>query len=358
MAANKEREQIRRQIPTSRFQLASVTLIAAFAASITACSKEQNFGNTTESNNPEDKKLTGTGGVAAGDKPADQASGDNADGSGDPNGGADKAAEGSEGDTGEINGDLLQKTLRDPESLKIDTKEQVLLNLVCKQTFDLDAVSPNKSVPTDGGKLTWETTNPTIIRVDNNGTATVVGYGKVYLIAVSEKPDGTKIQDNVQFEVTPKEVVLIAENATAIKPSVSASATLVGNSFTNFIDGTAGGRIRLRHPLRTITVASIESKVNSTDFSNFKFADITKPKHDPETCSYSVEFDLAFTYFYVPKVTRYNGQQMQVNFAEDTGQMPFVITWSAKLVPEGITGAEADIVVNTGTGTQGFSPKK
>jgi hypothetical protein len=354
MAADTKREQIRRQIPTSRFQLASVALIAAFAASITACSKEQGFGNTTESNKPEEDKITGTGGVAAGDKPADQASGDNADGTG----GADKAAGGSEGDTGEINADLIQKTLRDPESLKIDTKEQALLNLVCKQSFDLDAVSPNKTVPTDGGKLTWETTNPTIIRVDNNGTATVVGYGKVSLIAVSEKPDGTKIQDNVQFEVTPKEVVLIAENATAIKPSVSASATLVGSSFTNFIDGTAGGRIRLRHPLRTITVASIESKVNSTDFSNFKFTDITKPKHDPDTCSYSVEFDLAFTYHYVPKVTRYNGQEMQVNFAEDTGRLPFVITWSAKLVPAGITGAEADIVVNTGTGTQGFSPKK
>jgi hypothetical protein len=332
MAADTKRARIQTKMPTSRLLLASVSLMAAFAASITACLKEQNFGNTTESAKPEENKVIGSGGVVAGDTPANPATGDNAD--------------------------LIQKTVRDTESLKIDTKEQALLNLICKQSFDLDAVSPNKTVPTDGGKLTWETTNPTIIRIDSNGTATVVGYGKVFLIAVSEKPDGTKIQDNVQIEVTLKEVVLTAENATPIKPSVTASATAVGDTFTNFIDGTAGGRIRLRHPLRTITVASIESKVNSTDFSNFKFTDITKPKHDPETCSFSVEFDLAFTYLYVPNVTRYNGQQIQVNFAEDTGRMPFVITWPAKLVPEGVTGAASDIVVNTGTGTQGFSPKK
>lgn len=67
---------------------------------------------------------------------------------------------------------------------------------------------------------------------------------------------------------------------------------------------------------------------------------------------------MEFTYLYVPEVSKYLGQELQVNFADGTARDPLKITWSAILVPDSVTGPDAEKIVNTGTGTDGFSPKR
>ena len=247
----------------------------------------------------------------------------------------------------------LRSLPRNVNVLTIDKKELDATTLGCQVKFDLDAVSADNSIDTTSG-VRWASSNRDIITISSTGEALVVGSGKVTLVAVGKKADGSEYQDSIEVVVPPAlngYRVSMVDDLKSLRPAEE----LIMAGVKTYKEGLARGRIRLAHPESTIAIKSVQSTMNSRDLKNFVFKEFAEPKLDTKTCTWFVEYTVEFNNLYVPVVTQYNEQVMTINFFERMVRQPFSFTWLAILVPEGFTG-DTSKPVNVGTGAQGFSP--
>lgn len=269
---------------------------------------------------------------------------------------------------GQTNAEAAFKDIdSDQSSFKVDTSGEILsalisdandLSTLCQRAFDLESISPNKAVDLSSGKVSWTSTRPDIIKINDENRATIVGSGEVTLIAVYQSSDGKSLKDSVTITVQPQDQDLgfKASVVSPIAPVVTATAIRNGETFSNFVNGRAKGRVRLVHPESNIEIKSVDILVHSTDFEDFIFDNFSKPKKNESTCLWEVEYDIAFAYLYVPEVAEYTGQRMQVNFTAETKRNPYIVNLTATLYPEGASSGSS--VPRKLMQTQGFSPAR
>lgn len=342
----------------------STAFCVALAAVSLACSRESNFdskaaeldagaassGKGTPAQESESARGSDKGGASPGDLDTD---GKTRGGKDDPSQEDDGPDEGKETDASDqaVVSELLQLPSK-PDSLDLDPNTPDLDKLACQQSFDLKALSKDGSVAPES--IRWASSDREVITIDANGTAKVVGPGKVTIVVVGQQVDGTKLQDNIEITIAPAFAGYKIRESEAIKQVTTPSSTQKGSEPPVFVPGLVRGRIRVAAAAKNIDLQSVSATVHSRDFSNFLFSEFTAPKHDPEICGYFVEFKMDFTNFFVADVTRYLGQVLKVTFKPATERTPLNISWKAILVPVSVTAPNPP-VVNEGTGVQGFS---
>lgn len=249
---------------------------------------------------------------------------------------------------------LILSVPRDRDFFKINEVSVPPLN--CGETLPLYTSFPGMDEPPAEEAITWQSSDPEVARVDDQGLITVTGFGDVLIVAQTQRNDGSPVQDHIRLSVAGPANNFSVSTPSPIRPTVTAAATLNGTTYTDVVNGRAEGVVQLTHPQRNIAIHHVQSVVASSDFISFTFDPIETPVKDPATCLWNARFGIAFEYLFVGDATRYTQQRLSVTFAEATGRPPLDFNWNATLFPGSQPPGENPMVVNTGVGTQGFSP--
>jgi hypothetical protein len=271
----------------------------------------------------------------------------------------------SPSDDGEVFNRETTVTLPDVEALILSfprdrnifaIKDVDIPRLGCGDTLELDASSSEEEDPSSVASITWLTSDPEVARIDANGQLTITGFGEVAIAAVKTRGDGSRVQDHIRLSVESPQNTFSVSTPRPINPEIIATARLEGTTYTDAVNGKATGVIQLEHPSRNINIQNVRSIEASSDFINFSFGPIEPPAKDPQSCLWFTRFGITFEYLFVKDATNYTKQRISVEFDESTGRSPLEFNWNATLYPNTDTPTANQPIVNTGIGTQGFSP--